>query len=318
MRHRFGAYFRAEGAAEVENKRHLADRVLTALRQRPNRFAALLGALQPPKEGLRALYLRADETTGQAPTGSESGPSSPDVGRSSAPIPDGGLIDLDTLLGGFGSAPAAGAARESSGDTANSPQCSAANESAVRFVRAVLSYWVGHLKALPEDPHWSRYMGLDKGALEDLIGELITAADRLGLERALLHLIDTAESQAAAMRSQLAERQVYVTASRINRFVDYLGCDDLPPDDRPRSRAGPQRPVFAAPPPIPPGSMPVLPETPVNFSALYIVDWFEAFRALAIANAGHAAGRDISPEQNARLGQILALVAGRSIDAATA
>jgi hypothetical protein len=318
MRHRFGAYFRAEGAAEVENKRHLADRVLTALRQRPNRFAALLGALQPPKEGLRALYLRADETTVQAPTGSESGPSSPDVGRSSAPIPDGGLIDLDTLLGGFGSAPAAGAAREASGDTSNSPQSSAANESAVRFVRAVLSYWVGHLKALPEDPHWSRYMGLDKGALEDLIGELITAADRLGLERALLHLIDTAESQAAAMRSQLAERQVYVTASRINRFVDYLGCDDLPPDDRPRSRAGPQRPVFAAPPPIPPGTMPVLPATPVNFSALYIVDWFEAFRALAIANAGHAAGRDISPEQNARLGQILALVAGRSIDASTA
>jgi hypothetical protein len=76
--------------------------------------------------------------------------------------------------------------------------------------------------------------------------------------------------------------------------------------------------VFAEPPPIPPGGMPVLPETPVNFSALYIVDWFEAFRAVAIANAGHAAGRDISPEQNARLGQILALVAGRSIDAATA
>jgi hypothetical protein len=58
--------------------------------------------------------------------------------------------------------------------------------------------------------------------------------------------------------------------------------------------------------------MPLLPEAPVNFPALYIVDWFEAFRALAIANAGHAAGRDISPEQNARLGQILDLVAGKA------
>jgi hypothetical protein len=153
-------------------------------------------------------------------------------------------------------------------------------------------------------------MGLDKGALEDLIGELITGADRSGLDQALIGLIDSAESQTAAMRSQLAERQVYVTASRINRFVDYLGSDDLSPDDRPRSLVGQQRPVFAPPPPVPPRGMPVLPETPVNFPALYIVDWFEAFRALAIANAGHAAGRDISPEQNARLGQILALVAG--------
>ncbi|WP_373509181.1 virulence factor SrfC family protein, partial [Thiocapsa sp.] len=67
----------------------------------------------------------------------------------------------------------------------------------------------------------------------------------------------------------------------------------------------------------PPRSMPVLPATPVNFPALYIVDWFEAFRALAIANAGHAAGRDISPEQNARLGQILNLVAGKASTTAT-
>ncbi|CRI67671.1 Virulence factor [Thiocapsa sp. KS1] len=178
----------------------------------------------------------------------------------------------------------------------------------------MLSYWVGHLKALPEDPHWLRHMGLDKGALEDLIGELITGADRSGLDQALIGLIDSAESQTAAMRSQLAERQVYVTATRINRFVDYLGSDNLPPDDRPRSLVGQQRPVFAPPPPIPPRSMPVLPATPVNFPALYIVDWFEAFRALAIANAGHAAGRDISPEQNARLGQILDRVAGKAPD----
>jgi len=65
VRHRFGPYFRAEGAAEVDNKRRLADRVVGALRQRPNRFAALLGALQPPKEGLRALYLRVEESAGQ-------------------------------------------------------------------------------------------------------------------------------------------------------------------------------------------------------------------------------------------------------------
>ena len=56
--------------------------------------------------------------------------------------------------------------------------------------------------------------------------------------------------------------------------------------------------------------MPVLSQTPVNFSALFIVDWFEAFKSLAVANAGHAAGRDVSPEENARLGEILEHLSG--------
>jgi hypothetical protein len=54
----------------------------------------------------------------------------------------------------------------------------------------------------------------------------------------------------------------------------------------------------------------VLKPQPVNYSATYIVDWFEAFKHLAVDNAGHAAGRDISPEQNARLGEILGRIAG--------
>lgn len=296
---RFGAYYREEGAAEVDNKRRLAERVVGALRQRPNRFADLLYALQPPREGLRALYLRADEAQ----------PAKSNPGLAAAPQPpvsDGGLIDLGAMLAGGPGAPAAasGAAAE-----VQSPRFSA-NEGANRFVREVLRFWVGHLKALPDDPHWSQYLGIDKDALEDLIGELITAADRLGLEHSMVALIEAAEAQSAATRAKLAERQVFVTSARIARFVDQLGFDDLPEDDRPRSLADPRRPVFAAPPSIASGDLPVLGPAAMNFSALFIVDWFEAFRSLAVANAGHAAGRDVSPEHNARLGQILAHLGG--------
>ena len=325
-RHRFGTYYRAEGAAEVDSKRHLAERVIAALRQRPNRFADLLRALQPPREALRALYLRADEAADGA------GQLRPAAAVSPAPPPaDGGLIDLGSLLAGAPAAPdeQTSPVADPSGsfspprhedtkkDDLSSLCLSAlvvdrtANRGATRFVRAVLRYWVGHLKSLPEDPHWPSYLGIDKNCLEDLIGELITAADRLGLERSLLDLLESAESQAAATRSRLAERQVYVTGARIARFVDYLGCDDLPYDERPRSLADAKRPVFAPPVPIAPGAMPVLGPTPVNFSALFIVDWFESFRSLAIANAGHAAGRDISPEENARLGAVLDHIAGK-------
>jgi hypothetical protein len=309
-RHRFGPYYRAEGAAEVEGKRQLAERVIGALRQRPNRFADLLRVLQPPREGLRALYLRADEGSelaGEAVAVS----AAPTVGpvRTTAVPPDGGLIDLGSL---FAAAPTVmeKAAQDQDVGWGEERTPTIANRGAARFVRAVQRYWIGHLKALPEDLNWPQYLGIDKNVLEDLIGELITAADRLGLERSLLDLLESAESQAAATRARLAERQVYVTAARIARFVDYLGCDDLPVDERPRSLADARRPVFAPPAPIAPGAMPALGPVPVNFPALFIVDWFEAFRVLTIANAGHAAGRDISPEQNARLGEVLAHIAG--------
>jgi hypothetical protein len=307
VQHRFAPYFRAEGAAEADQKRRLADRVIGALRQRPNRFAALLGALQPPREGLRALYLRADgPASGAASTPSPASTPAP------APAPEsgGGLIDLDALLGGAPTSSTAPAQSTATSGLTGAAALGAANESTARFIRAVLSYWVGHLKSLPEDVSWLRFMGLDKGVLEDLIGELITGADRLGLDRAIVRLIDSAESQTAAMRSQLAERQVFVTATRINQFVDFLGYDGQPLTERPRSLVGQGRAIFAPPPPVPASGMPVLPESPLNFSAFYIVDWFEAFRAFALANAGHAAGREISPEQNARLGQILGRLAG--------
>lgn len=309
VRHRFGAYYRAEGAAEVDNKRRLSERVLGALRQRANRFADLLLALQPPREALRSLYLRADEAADANPPADPGGAASPTPAE---PPTDGGLIDLGFLLGG---APAV-SAQNAGADSGETRPRRAANPGAISFVRAVQRFWIGHLKALPEDPHWPHYLGIEKGALEDLIGELITAADRLGLEDAMLGLIEAAESQTAATRSRLAERQVYVTGARIARFIDYLGCDDLPLDERPRSLIDARRPVFAPAEPIPPGALPVLAPTQVNFSAHFIVDWFEAFKDLAVANAGHAAGRDVSPDQNARLGQILGRISG-GIPAAT-
>ena len=41
---------------------------------------------------------------------------------------------------------------------------------------------------------------------------------------------------------------------------------------------------------------------------LTFVDWGVALRAFGNDNVGHSAGRDISDEQNRRLGEILALV----------
>ncbi len=297
VRHRFAGYYRQQGAAEVEGKQRLAERVLAALKPCASGFAELLALLQPPRDGLRALYLRADDADAEQPGAAEA---------TAAPAADhfGDLIDLDAMLR---------AARPGTSDPATdtAPRPGALS-SGSRFVSALFRFWVGHLKALPEDHARMAPLGIERSALDDLTGELITAADRLDLEAELGALIDEAETQTGAMRSRLVERQVHIAHARIARFVDYLGCDDMDLDARPRSLLDRRRPVFEPPPQIPAGELPALAPVPVNYSGLFILDWFEAFRALAVANAGHASGQEIAPEQNARLGAILARIDGRT------
>jgi hypothetical protein len=219
----------------------------------------------------------------------------------------GSLIDLDAVL----AAAPSDASPGTDGGSSTPPQAHSEN----RFVAALMRYWIGHMKGLGEDGARLAYLGLSRAPVDDLVAELITAADRLGLERDLTELLAEAETQAAAKRTGVAERQVYVAHARIARFVDYLGCDDLNVDERPRSRLGAHLGVFEPPPKIPTGALPQLAERPTNYSARYVVDWFEAFRALAIANAGHAAGQEIAAEDNVRLGSILARIQGRAGDA---
>ena len=85
-------------------------------------------------------------------------------------------------------------------------------------------------------------------------------------------------------------------------------------EERNQSEAvkGVERKLFQPEPEIGPGQMPPLPEKPLNYTANYLLDWMVAFRNLAIGNAGHSAGREISPEQNALLGQILDQIDGDS------
>ena len=230
----------------------------------------------------------ADDDQGDAPAAVQQGASVEQNG--------GGLIDLGSLLRGTELSSIDGA--EPSAD------------SATRFVRSVLRHWIGHLKGLPEDADWPGYLGIPKDVLEDIVGELITGADRMALERDLLEQIQDSEQQTAAKRSKLAERQVFAVSARLARYTDFLGCDDIPANERPTSIVDSKRPIFAPPPAIAIGALPVLTAKPVNYSGLLIVAWFEAFKHLAINNAGHAAGRDISPEQNAWLGQILKRING--------
>ncbi len=284
---RLGPYYYAEGADAVARKKEVATQVVTGLSRIPTTFGEILFTLHPSPDRLRALYVRT-EAGGEAVVATSSAPTE---------VVDAGLISLDDLLGGGG--------ESSSGrGGAFAP---ATSERAVQFAKTVISSWITHLRQLAQTSTLQRLFGLSDPVVQGLTDELITGALRFGLEQRLVSALSEAELQSSATRSRLVDRQVRVVCTIIGDYVDWLGYSQVPLEERPVSKTG--KAVFSPPPAV--QGVPQLDSQPLNYSAFYIVDWFEAFRHTTIENAGHAAGSEIRPEQNDRLGGVLRLLLGR-------
>ncbi|WP_367026527.1 putative virulence factor [Methylococcus sp. ANG] len=281
--HRLLPYFQAEGAGEVEKKKRCAEQLYQAVVESPDGFGELLYRLHPAAEQLRRLYLAAD-ATGQE---GEADAAKPAPARR-------GLINL----------PVAKAA-----EAAPVPERSGRAEN---FAKAAVSAWIRQLRALPEQADLLRYLGLGEGAARIVSDELVTGTDRHKLERKLVEALRPLEEMRGTTRIGIVDQQVMAVRRVIGDFVDLLGWADTPVVARPESPLGGRR-LFEPPAPITAAALPQLGAEELNYPAAFIVDWLEAFRRLAMDNAGHSAGREITPEQNLRLGEILAtlgIVAG--------
>ncbi len=288
---RLGAYFQKEGAAEVEQKQALVKGVTTDLRtpKKLARFGELLWAMQPSVEQLRARYLR----TGEALTEETEDMA---AAEDEAVSDDGDMLfGLDDLV-----------ALPDAGPAAGSQAVSSVSASAAQFAKAAMRDWTTQLRGLSDNADLMHFLAADPKIVQSLTDELITGASRLNIEHQIIESIQDAEDRVAATRGSLVERQVMTTANCINDYVDYLGISTMQVAERPISTVGAQRRMFEPPAKIPIGTLPDLPPKPTNFSGLFIIDWLDAFGRMAIENAGHSAGREISSEQNERLGQILA------------
>lgn len=287
--HRLGPYFFAEGAGEVERKKRLAARVSQTISDRADSFGTLLGALQPSPEQMRRLYLRPD------PAGDGAGEP---IADSPAGSRRAALVRLPTLS-------------RASQQGAPPPALSGR---APTFARAVMSEWIRQLRALPESADMRRHLALPEDVLQAVTDELVTAADRARVEERLVEVLRPLEEKRSTTRIGIVDQQVLLARTVIDDFIDWLGYADVPLADRPYSPLDGRR-LFEPPPPIPADALPSLAHQEFPYTGTYIVEWLEAFRELAIGNAGHSAGREINPEQNQRLGEILALVQGAGVGA---
>jgi len=283
--HRLGPYYFAEGADEVNRKEALAARVAQAVEEHADGFGELLFRLQPPSEQLRQLYLRADAAPEPGADGGAAAPAEPPRKRS--------LIRLPKAESAKSEAPAVHVGGR-----------------AWLFAKTVMSAWTKQVRALPDDLDLRRLVGYGRDVLQLITDELIAGADRTRLEDRLVEVLRPLEDKRSTTRVRIVDQQVLLARGIVDDFVDTLGMETTPLAQRGPSTVDGGRKLFEPPPPIAPDALPVLPEEEVAYSGMFVLDWLESFRQLAVGNAGHSAGREITPEQNRRLGAILTRVRG--------
>lgn len=276
-------YFFAEGADALQKKKKVADDIAAAIEEHADSFGELLGQLQPLAEHLRRLYLRTE--TIPAPAEAAERP----AGDTKARRPS--LVRLPTTR-----------------KEATEPK-PAVNGRAWAFARLVLGEWTKQVRDLSGDLNVQRLLGLPAVILDGIADELITGADRHRIEERLLETLRPLEEKRTTTRIGIVDQQVLLARCVINDYVDTLGFSQQPLSERPASPLDGRR-IFEPPTLIRENELPALPADEIPYPGMFVLDWLVAFRELAIGNAGHSAGREITPEQNEALGRILAVVRG--------
>jgi hypothetical protein len=291
-------FYQAEGPVAVIDKIALVKGIVAPILARPDLVGDLIALLQPSRDQLRSLYLRTD-------------------------------LDSDTQEGGRRASPAGGIAIDP-GDIFDdwlegapaSTKMQPVADRAARFARDAMRNWIQQLKEVADDAKIRGYFNLSRERFDDLIDELVTGADRHRLEDAIATALREKENLTGALREKLASRQVDAVFFVLSAFIDHLEAFEPPWDGGPAAGATAQggdvpsqsRPGrvswFAPPPPVAFGEVPDLSAEPERFTERYVRDWFRALGALAVNNSGHRVGQEISPDQNRRLGAILAVLAG--------
>ncbi len=290
-----GFHSASDGDARTK-KRELVHTVLRGLANviQQQLFGELVAALQVADAALRDIYFRISTARPPDEAPSRNGKTAAPITQSTGAAVDIGAIFADV----FGEE-----------DTSRAPPPAGVLEDrADRFAREAADYWLENMRRVGADEKALSHFGVDRQHLGWLIDELIVGAHRLKLIDQLSNEVRALENAANAKWEEIAERQVRTASSALNGYVSALGFDKLPLDQRPGLPPNaPQRRVFENPTTMIDG-VPQLSEDPAPIYADYCKDWMRAFLQLAMDNVGYEGGREITAEQNDRLGAILRAV----------
>ncbi|MBX9406333.1 putative virulence factor [Pseudomonas baetica] len=297
--HGLSTWYHADGDGAAAAKKAQAQMILSGLGRRPAVLGELIDQLDMPSEEVRDLYL-----SGVYETDDENAASDEPVAAAPSQSLYGNDAGFDFDFGGDLGQDSPPASNKTS---ASAPELQS-NEH--RFAKAAFKAWIANLRELTTRQSLLNLLGLEKALLEAVVDELITAGYRQDLPGQLSRAV-LKRAQSGARRDQLVERQVLEVQRVLRDFVSWFGYIQKPLSERPNSRAGAKAPLFSFYTDIGPGQVPQLPAQPSNQAQLFLGDWLSGLAYITLDNAGHGAGREITPEQNERLGQVLTAFAAR-------
>lgn len=276
---RLTRFYEAGGAGELDKQRELANSMVYSIldKQRQSVLGELLHAMATPAAVLRDIYLNADFAA-----------AAPVVAAPAAPR---------TL---FGDRKAAAPVQEAS-QPAHELQ---SHEH--QFARAAVNVWIEHLRQVPEREGLLQLLGLDRETVSNLVRELIRSAERLDIPAELAKTL-LQRAQSGVSSSATVARQVLTTRLILDDFAAWFTYMRHPVSERPDTLLGTEQKVFAYLSSQGPEVLPQLPAQTIDNSAMFADSWLTGLALNTEANTGHRKGREITPEQNAALGQLLEL-----------
>jgi hypothetical protein len=283
---RFDTWYQADSNEELVKKKQVIANVVKELQNKALLLGELLKTFELPEQTIRALY---HSNTIENETQQDSN---------------------DNLLDNFSNDFGLNADFELFSDVNSSLTTKQATilTTESKFAKTVFSAWLEHLRNIVLDKHILQFFGITQKSLSFIIEELITAANRMKLEASLSEHILNNENM-GSKRDDLESRQISTIHNLLADFIAWLGFIQGQVTDIPMSKVNQGKPIFSSPLSEfnvqSSHSLPKLDDNTKNYSQYAIFDWFIAFAVLAQENVGHHAGREISQEQNSRLGEIL-------------
>ncbi|MDR5900295.1 putative virulence factor [Halomonas vilamensis] len=298
IKERLAKWHFSDSDGEVAEKRDTASRFWKELQTRLHSLGELQYQLELSDETVRDLYLSDSE---------DSLASEVQRDEESSSLDDGGLYGSSDfgLESSFGDLPFGNEPNEDLTPTTAAPAAPVLQSADHRFARAVYNAWVGHVRELPQRQGLMRMLGLDRELVKLLADELITGSSRLKVQERL-HEALVKRVQSGARRDRLVARQVLAAQLVLRDFIAWLGFHYQPVELRPTGFVGAKTHLFGYEQrQIPSNELPQLSDQPVNQALVYLGDWLSGLCIMTQENAGHSGGREITIEQNERLGKVL-------------
>lgn len=176
---------------------------------------------------------------------------------------------------------------------------------ATAFGRAAIDHWVRTVRAIANNAAACQKYQMPRQALLDLVDELVIGAVRLELDRRIAETTQRVIGDSNDW-STCIDRAAICASRVISDYVTSLGFEQMMSNAHPRRKGKEGQPIFA-------------PRHAIRLNAIgeaagaimntdFESDWTQAFLNLVEDNVGGLRERDVSDEQNRKLGRLLKLL----------